>query len=67
MDDLAGCHDMELLYLHRAAVDEQRRWEWLAKAERWRDLAQREMASLHTGHPGPMAMGPNTIEGDYLK
>jgi hypothetical protein len=55
---------MELLCRHRAALDTQRSWKWLGEAERWRDLVQRETASLYAEHPGPMAMGPNTIEGD---
>jgi ABC-type polysaccharide/polyol phosphate export permease len=36
------------------------------EAEVWRDLAHREIASrFQTMSLGPMAIGPNTIEGDY--
>ena len=66
VNDLVGCRDMELLCRRRAALDIQHSWMWLGEAERWRDLAHRETASrFQTTGPGPMAMGPNTIEGDY--
>jgi hypothetical protein len=65
MNDLIGCRDMELLCRQRATFDIQHSWKWLGEAERWKDLAHREAASrFHAGHPGPMAMGPNTREGD---
>jgi hypothetical protein len=65
MNDLVGCRDMELLCRHRAAFDAQHGWKWLGEAERWRDLAHREVASrFQAENPGPMAMGPNTMEGD---
>jgi hypothetical protein len=57
---------MELLCRRRAALDTQHGWMWLGEAEVWRDLAHRETASrFQTTGLGPMAMGPNTIEGDY--
>ena len=66
VNDLVGCRDMELLCRRRAALDTQHSWMWLGEAERWRDLAHRETASrFQTMGLGPMAMGPNTIEGDY--
>jgi hypothetical protein len=56
---------MELLCRHRAAFDARQRWKWLGEAERWRELAQRETASrFHGEHPGPMAMGPNALQGE---
>jgi len=62
MNDLIGCRDMELLCRQRATFDIQHSWKWLGEAERWKDL---EAASrFHAGHPGPMAMGPNTRQGD---
>jgi hypothetical protein len=65
MKDLAGCRDMELLCRRRAALDTQHSWKWLGEAERWRVLAHRETASrFQTVGLGPIAMGPNTIEGD---
>jgi hypothetical protein len=65
MNDLTGCRNMELLCRHRAAFDTQHRWKWLGEAKRWGDLAHRETASrFHAEHPGPMAVGPNTLEGE---
>jgi hypothetical protein len=65
MNQLVGCREMELLCRHRAALDARHRWKWLGEAERWRDLAHRETASrLHGEHPGPMAMGLNTVQGE---
>jgi hypothetical protein len=64
MNDRVGCREMELLCRHRAALDTQHGWNWLGKAERWKELAHRETTSHYAAHPGPMAMGPNTIEGD---
>jgi hypothetical protein len=64
MNDPVGCRDMELLCRRRATFDIQHSWKWLGEAERWKDLAHREAASrFQAGHPGPMAMGPNTMEG----
>jgi hypothetical protein len=64
MNDPVGCRDMELLCRRRATFDIQHSWKWLGEAERWKDLAHREAASrFQRGHPGPMAMGPNTMEG----
>jgi len=64
MNDPIGCRDMELLCRHRATFDIQHRWKWLGEAERWKELAHSETVSrFHAGHPGPMAMGPNTMEG----
>ena len=64
MNDRIGCREMELLCLHRAALDAWHSWRWLGQAERWRELARRETASRYARYPGPMAMGPNTVEGD---
>ena len=66
VNDLVGCRDMELLCRRRAVLDSQHSGKWLGEAERWRDLAHRETAArFQTMGPGPMAMGPYTIEGDY--
>jgi len=67
MNDRVGCREMELLCRQRAALDIQHSWKWLGEADRWRDLAHCEAASLCAEHPGPMAMGPNTIEGDHRR
>jgi hypothetical protein len=67
MNDPIGCRDMELLCRQRATLDIQHSWKWLGEAERWKDLAHREIGSRFRAmpmHAGPMAMGPNTIEGD---
>jgi hypothetical protein len=70
MNNLVGCRDLELLCRRRAALDREHSWKWLGEAERWRNLAHREISSRvphHPLHPGPMAMGPNTIDGDLHK
>ena len=70
MDDLLNCHAMELLCRQRALVDPKYSWKWLARAERWKNLGDRNVTSrLERGiveQPdlGPLAMGPNTIDGD---
>jgi hypothetical protein len=56
-----SCRDMELLCRQQAVFDNEHRWKWLGEAERWGHLAQKETASRFKG---PMAMGPNTIDGD---
>ena len=61
------CREIESLCRQRAASDPARGWRWLGEADRWNDLAHREIASrfqMSPMHAGPMAMGPNTIEGD---
>ena len=67
MKELAGCDYMERLCRQRAVFDNARSWKWLGEAERWQNLAHREAghrAQDNPDHAGPMAMGPNTIEGD---
>lgn len=66
MNDLVGCRDMELLCRRRAVLDPEHDWKWLGDAERWKDLAHREIASRFQKNlvqDGPMAIGPNAIEG----
>jgi len=70
MNNLVGCRDIEFFCRQRAALDHEHSWKWLGEAERWRDLADREITSRFEQtplHPGPMAMGPNTIDGDLHK
>ena len=57
---------MERLCRQRAVFDSAHSSKWLGEAERWKDLAQLEAGDRFREkiHPGPMAMGPNTIEGD---
>jgi hypothetical protein len=56
---------MELLCRHRAVYDSLHSWKWLGEAERWKDLAHRETTSrFHGAYTGPMAMGPNALEGE---
>jgi hypothetical protein len=67
MNDLAGCRYMERLCRQRATSDRVHSWKWLGEADRWQDLAHVELGDRFREkplHPGPMAMGPNTIEGD---
>ena len=58
-----SCRGMELLCRQRAVFDSEHSWKWLGQAERWAHLAQKEAASRFE-KTGPMAMGPNTIDGD---
>jgi hypothetical protein len=61
------CREIEKLCRQRAISDRARSWKWLGEADRWSDLAHREIASRFQNQPmhaGPMAMGPNTIKGD---
>jgi hypothetical protein len=61
-----GCREIEVLCRQRAISDRANSWKWLGEADRWSDLAHREIASRFQNndmHAGPMAMGPNTIEG----
>lgn len=73
MDDLLNCHSMELLCRQRAIADPAQSWKWLARAERWENLGNRRTISSfkrgNSGQPdlGPMAMGPNTIDGDQRR
>ena len=67
MSELAGCRHMEGLCRQRAILDRARSWKWLGEADRWNDLAHREIASRFQSNPmhaGPMVMGPNTMKGD---
>jgi hypothetical protein len=67
MSNLLGCRKIESLCRQRARSDRAHGWKWLGEADRWSDLAHREIAAAFQNHPmhaGPMAMGPNTIEGD---
>jgi hypothetical protein len=63
MKQQMSCRDMELLCRQRAVFDCERRSKWLGEAERWGHLAEKETASRFKTI-GPMAMGPNTVDGD---
>ena len=73
MDDLLNCRQMELLCRQRAKADPEHSWKWLARAERWGNLGHRRtISSFKQGNSGqtdlgPMAMGPNTIDGDQRR
>ena len=71
MSDVADCRAMESLCRQRAITDPVNSWKWLGQADRWHELEhshsawkfqQRTNQQMHTG---PMAMGPNTIRGDF--
>jgi hypothetical protein len=67
MNDLAGCRYMERSRRPRAVFDQARNWKRLGETERWKDLAHPEVGNRFREkpiHPGPMAMGPNTVKGD---
>ena len=73
MDDLLNCRHMELLCRQRAKADPEHSWKWLARAERWENVGHRRtISSFKRGNSrqpnlGPMAMGPNTINGDQRR
>ncbi len=67
MNSIAGCREIESLCRRRAISDCGRSWKWLGEADRWSDLAHREIASRFQNNPmhaGTMTMGPNTLKGD---
>jgi hypothetical protein len=54
---VVGCRQIELLYRQRAVSDRALSWKWLGEADRWSDLAHREIASRFQNnemHAGPM-------------
>ena len=62
-----GCRNIETICRQRAISDGEHSWKWLGEADRWSDLTHREIASRFQNnemHAGPMAMGPNNLEGD---
>jgi hypothetical protein len=77
MDDLLNCRHMELLCRQRAKVDPEHSWKWLGQAERWRNLGRSKITSGFKRSNSeqsdlspilsPMAMGPNTIDGDQRR
>jgi hypothetical protein len=72
MSDIKECREMELWCLQRARTEPGNHWKWVGQAERWRELArsqisfnfQKDAPQQQQMHAGPMAMGPNTINGD---
>lgn len=42
MDELVRCRNMEAKCRQSAIYDPQRGWEWLASAEKWKRLADKE-------------------------
>jgi hypothetical protein len=71
MTDLTDCRGMEQLYRERAKADPEHSGKWQDQADRWRELAHNERAwrsqrrSAQQQMHGPMAMGPNTVKGDF--
>lgn len=67
MNSIAGCRAIQSLCRQRAISDRVHSWKWLGEADRWNDIAHREIAchfQNNSMHAGPMAMGPNTVKGD---
>jgi len=64
---------MELMCLQCARIDPENRSKWRAQAERWRALSHSQSAwksqrrNSQQMYAGPMAMGPNTVNGDTRK
>ena len=67
MKELADVRYMERLCRQRAVFDPPHSSKSLGEAERWRDLGHLKVGDRFREkppHPGPMAMRPNTLEGD---
>jgi hypothetical protein len=70
MHDILDCRHMELLCRQRSKTDPEHSWKCLARAERWKNLEHHKTISSfnrsNSEQPdlGPMATGPNTIDGD---
>jgi hypothetical protein len=67
MNNIVGCREIESLCRQRAVSDRAHSWKWLGEADRWNELAHREIAScfqMNSMHAGPMVMGPNPNERD---
>jgi hypothetical protein len=71
MTDIVNYRAMEMLCRQRARKDPANSGKWLSQAERWLELGQsraafrsQELQKRQQMHAGPMAMGPNTINGD---
>jgi hypothetical protein len=43
MEELLRCRSLEAMCRQRALYDTQRGWEWLANAEKWKDLGDKEV------------------------
>jgi hypothetical protein len=73
MSDTSDWREMELWCLQRAKAEPENHWKWAGQAERWCELAHSQIAfnfqktAQQQMHAGPMAMGPNTINGDLRK
>jgi hypothetical protein len=66
MSDRGDCRTMALWCAQRAKEDHKNSAKWLARAERWRDLARAENAwrlqkkpGQQVMHAGPMATQPD--------
>jgi hypothetical protein len=61
---------MELMCLQCAKIDPENDAKWLVQAEHWRAVSHGRTArnfqrkNSQQMHAGPMAMGPNTVNGD---
>jgi hypothetical protein len=65
MNNLVGCREIETLCRLRAISDRAHSWKWLGEADRWSDLAHREIASRFQNklmHAGPMQLGQTRLE-----
>jgi hypothetical protein len=65
MNNITGCRKIESLCRRRAISDRAHSWKWLREADRWGDLAHREIASRfqkNSMQAGPMAMGQTRLK-----
>jgi len=49
MEELLRCRSMEAMCRQRALYDPQRGWEWLANAEKWKSLGDKEALTSEEG------------------
>ena len=45
MNNIIRCREIESLCRRRAVSDRAHSWKWLGEADRWNELAHREIAS----------------------
>jgi len=55
MEELLRCRNMEAMCRQSALYDPERSWAWLANAEKWKDLADKEALIFEEGTAAKIA------------
>jgi len=55
MEKLLRCRNMEAMCRQSALYDPERSWAWLANAEKWKDLADKEALIFEEGTAAKIA------------